>query len=115
MSRMSRKSAASDENGYTVIKAIFVPDEADLKEEIFPISGDIERMMTAEGVRYYHTFTANGTYTFEYMDSAGNRGSVTAAVNALSTESASINSIAWYGTKPPCSCIFSYSLRLDAG
>jgi len=91
--------SASDENGYTVIRAVFVPDEADLKEEILPISGDIESMMTAEGVRYYHTFTANGTYTFEYMDSAGNRGSVTAAVNALSTESASVNSIAWYGTK----------------
>lgn len=32
-----------------------------------------------------HTFTTNGTYTFEFMDAAGNKGSATAAVSWIDT------------------------------
>ncbi len=96
------------ETGYSVVTATFYPTEQEKFAEIIPLNAGVasrqETVMDADGkevnvVRYYHVFLTNGSYTFNYEDDLGNRGTASAQVNALTTDAARVLSVAWYGTR----------------
>lgn len=106
-----------DENGYAVVTATFHPSEEEKFEVITPLSSDVMSKEVQIGtevvdeetgetipimaIRYYHIFTANGTYSFTYQDDMGNIGTAVAQIKGLSTEAATVNQVNWYGTESP--------------
>jgi len=86
-----------DETGFTSVKAYLVPNK---EVTVTNISG--VETETEEGTYkdlYYHEFTANGSFIFNFADAAGNTGSVTARVTDFDLTPPTVLSVTWSGER----------------
>ena len=65
------------------VKAVLIVDEEIIIDNTEGVDRD-------ESGNYYHTFTENGSFRFEYHDLAGNKGSETATVSWIDTTPAEV-------------------------
>lgn len=106
-------SVGTDEDGYTVVVASFLPrNPEEALEPIIPVTSGVltrsEQVQTgvdadndpiyATVIRYYTIFTDNGTFTFNYRDEYGNPGQAVATVNSMNNAAPVVKSLSWYGT-----------------
>jgi len=92
------------------VQAIFVPEETeDPMEPVYPLNKTMDYIEIPSGEvdengepcqvkRYFYQFTDNGEKIFYYQDECGNRGTVKASVQGISTQAAKVTSVLWTGT-----------------
>ncbi len=73
------------------------PTNKNVVATLFDASEEIK--ITNNGGKNTYTFTKNGTFTFEFVDKAGNKGTAKAVVNNITTETSKVE-IKYSTTKP---------------